>query len=59
MAGLEENDIVLEINGQKIDENNDLTAEINKYNVGDQVRLKVWHDGTEKDVTVTLQERAD
>lgn len=58
-AGLEENDIVLAINGQKIDENHDLTAGINKYNVGDQVKLKILHDGKEKDVAVTLQERQD
>lgn len=56
-AGLEENDIVLEISGQKIDENHDLTAEINKHNVGDQVKLKVWHDGKERDVAVNLTER--
>ncbi len=56
-AGLEENDIVLEINGQRLDENNDLTAEINKFKVSDQVKLKVWHDGKEKEVTVNLQER--
>lgn len=57
-AGLEENDIVLEINGVKIDENNDLTAIINKFKVGDSVKLKIWHDGREKEVVVTLQERS-
>ncbi len=56
-AGLEENDIVLEIAGQKIDENHDLTAEINKYLVGDNIKLRVWHDGIEKEVVVSLIER--
>lgn len=56
-AGLEENDIILEIAGQKIDEDHDLTAEINKYLVGDSIKLKVWHDGAEKEVTVNLTER--
>lgn len=56
-AGLAENDIVLEINGTKIDENNTLAALIGKYNVGDEIKLKVLHKGQEKEVKVTLEER--
>jgi S1-C subfamily serine protease len=55
-AGIVENDIILEINGQKIDTNSQLGDLIAKYNVGDTVTLKIWHKGNTKDVQVTLQE---
>jgi len=55
-AGIVENDIILEFNGQKIDENHSLASLIQKYNAGDTVTLKILHDGKEKTVNVTLAE---
>ncbi len=56
-AGIVENDIILEINGTKIDQNNQLGDLISKYNVGDTLTLKVWHKGETKAAKVTLEER--
>ncbi len=56
-AGIAENDIILEINGQKIDERHDLVDEIAKYNPNDEVTLKILHKGKEKMVKVILTER--
>jgi S1-C subfamily serine protease len=56
-AGITENDLILEVNGTKIDEKNTLVELISKYNIGDQVTLKIWHKGVEKDVLLTLEER--
>ncbi len=56
-AGIAENDIILEINGQKLNENNQLADVIAKYNVGDTLTFKVWHKGDTKEVKVTLGER--
>lgn len=58
-AGLVENDIILEINGTKIDENNGqgLTELIAQYKAGDTVTLKIWHKGNIKDVSLALEER--
>ena len=56
-AGIAENDIILEINGQKIDDNHQLGDQIAKFNVGDTISLKIWHKGDTKDVKVTLEER--
>lgn len=56
-AGLKENDIILEINGKKIDQNNDLAKLTQSYNVGDTVTLKVLSGGQEKTIRVTLEER--
>jgi len=55
-AGIVENDIVLEINGTKIDEKNSLADLIAKYNINDTLTLKVWDKGKEKDVQVILAE---
>ncbi|MGC9048970.1 MAG: S1C family serine protease [Patescibacteria group bacterium] len=55
-AGLVENDIILEINKQKIDEQHTLAKEIQKYKPGDEVELKVLSKGKEKTVKVTLEE---
>jgi S1-C subfamily serine protease len=56
-AGIVENDIILEVNGTKIDSNNGLADLIAKYNVGDTVTLKIWDKGAEKTVQVTLAEK--
>ena len=55
-AGLQENDIILEIDQIKIDQNNTLSKLILKHNVGDKVILKIYHQGSEKTVEVILGE---
>ncbi len=55
-AGLVENDIILELNGQKIDEEHTLAKEIAKYKPGDEVTLKVLSKGEEKVVKAVLGE---
>ncbi len=58
-AGIMENDIILEVNGTKINETDGqgLTQLISQYKVGDTITLKIWHKGQEKEVPVTLTER--
>jgi len=56
-AGLVENDIILEINGEKIDQKNTLNKLILKYKPGDEIELKVLHRGEEKIVKVKLEEK--
>ena len=53
-AGIVENDIILEINGERIDENNSLPKRLQKYQVGDEVTLKVQRKGAEITVKATL-----
>jgi len=55
-AGLMENDIILEVNGQKVDENNSLADLLKNYQPGDSVSLKVYSKAQEKTVNVTLAE---
>ncbi len=56
-AGLVENDIILEIDGQKVDTDHTLGSLIADKRVGDEVVLKVWHKGDTKEVKVRLEER--
>lgn len=55
-AGLVENDIILEINGQKINQENTLAKLISQQKPGDEVLLKILHKGEEKEVKVKLGE---
>ena len=55
-AGLEENDIILEINGVKVDEVNPLLKQIQQFKIGDTIILKIFHDEEEKEVEVVLEE---
>ena len=54
-AGLMENDIILSVNGQKLnDKDNTLPDILKNYNPGDTVSLEVYHQGKTKTVQVTL-----
>lgn len=55
-AGLVENDIILEVNGVGIGQNNDLAREIAQFQPGETVELKIYHKGEEQIVSVTLAE---
>ena len=58
-AGLKENDIILEFNGEKITTDNSLSKVMQKYNPGDKVVLKVLRDNKESLLQVTLDERTE
>ena len=58
-AGIVENDIILEIAGVKLDEDNNLASIIRQKKVGDRVMLKVLSKGVQKNVYVTLEVAKD
>lgn len=53
-AGIVENDIILEVDGKKLTARNQLADVIVTYKPGDTIRLKIYHQGKEKEVSVTL-----
>ena len=56
-VGLQEEDIILEINGKQINEQDTLIRLLKDYNPGDEVVLTVSSGGEQKDVLLTLGER--
>lgn len=53
-AGIVENDIILEVDGQKIDSEHDFAYYIRGKNIGDNVSLRVLSKGTEKTLYMNL-----
>lgn len=53
-AGIVENDIILEIDGTKLDLNHSLSSIIAQKQIGQTITVKISHDGTEKTVQVKL-----
>lgn len=54
-AGLKTGDIILEVNGTKIDQSNSLLTLIQQHKVGDTITLKIMSGSATKDVKVTLE----
>lgn len=55
-AGLKEGDVILEINGKKIDQDHSLAGLLKNYGPSDVVKMKVLSQGQEKEIPVTLGE---
>jgi len=53
-AGLKKGDIILEINGQKITEDNTLGSIISRFSPGDMIDLKILRNGEELNLRVVL-----
>lgn len=58
-AGIVENDIILEVDGVKLDDKTSLASVIREKSVGQVIKLKILHKGVEKDVSVTLEAAKD
>lgn len=56
-AGIIENDIILEIDGQQLNERRLLSDVLNEKKPGDEVSLKIYHQGEVKTVRVKLAKR--
>ncbi len=55
-AGIEENDIIVSVNGRNIDETHTLAREIQKYQPAEVIELKILRKGAEKILKVKLEE---
>jgi len=56
-AGVQAEDIILEVNGVKVDDKNVLTSLVQRYNIGDTITLKVQRGDKALDIPVILAER--
>jgi len=57
-AGLREVDIILEVNGQRVDENNSLARRMQKFSVGDEITLTVQRGDQKLSISVKLDKAA-
>ncbi len=57
-AGIKENDIIEEVDGQPINQQNPMQTLISQYNPGDTITLKILRGGKEMNVSVTLGSRS-
>ncbi|BBH64599.1 hypothetical protein ACTI_12840 [Actinoplanes sp. OR16] len=55
-AGLQQGDVVTKVDGKAIDESDDLVAAVQAGSVGQKMSITFTRNGSEKTVTVTLQE---
>jgi serine protease Do len=55
-GGLERGDIILEVNGKPVADSNDLRMTISMMQPDSDVKLRVFHNGTQRDVAIHLSE---
>ncbi len=55
-AGIKRGDVILELNGAPISDSRDLSLKVSMMAPGTAVKLKVFRDGQEQDIPVTLAE---
>ena len=58
-VGLKEGDIIMEINGEKLDSQNSLTYILSKHRVGDEVELEILREERGLKIKVVLSERPE
>jgi predicted metalloprotease with PDZ domain len=58
-AGLEDEDVVIEVDGTKVKGSSHLTKVIRKHEPGDKITLKILRDGKEKSIAVILGDRPE
>ena len=56
-AGLKSGDVIIEADGTKVTTMDKLNEIKNSKEIGDTIKLKVYRNGKEKNITVTLQEQ--
>ncbi|UCB53157.1 MAG: PDZ domain-containing protein [Candidatus Zixiibacteriota bacterium] len=56
-AGIEEEDVIVEFDGEKVRSSSSLTRLVKKHSPGDEITLKVVREGKENKIIVTLGKR--
>ncbi len=58
-SGILAEDIILEVNGEKLDNNKTLSSVIQKYSIGDTLKMKIRRGERTLEVSLTLAERPE
>lgn len=55
-AGLKANDIILSLDGEELNEDNSLVRALKKHQPGDRVELRIFREGNEQTISLTVGE---
>lgn len=58
-AGIEQGDVIIEIEGEEINSTNELQSIVIKHRIGETIKLKIWRNGKEIEKNVKLAPRED
>lgn len=58
-AGLKKGDVILQLNGENVNELNQLRLQIAQFAPGTPVKMQIWRDGATQDVSLKLSELKD
>jgi len=58
-AGMQKNDIILEFDGTKLFNNDQFTKMLKMYKPGQKIKMKIYRDGDEKTLKLTLANKED
>ncbi len=56
-AGMQSGDVIVAVGERRVGESNELQSEIAQFRPGDTVSVRVWRDGSERSLDVTLEGR--
>lgn len=55
-TGIKSGDIIIQIDGKKVNSEGIISSEVQSKKVGDTISLQIWEDGNQKSLTATLVE---
>ena len=58
-AGIEEDDVIIAIDGSKVRDSYDLSELLEEFDAGEEVMILVMRDGDQQEISVALGERSD
>lgn len=58
-AGLQKGDVILEVNGEEVEDSAHLRFLLYKYDIGEEIEMKVYRSGKIKNVVVKLDKNAE
>ncbi len=56
-AGIQPGDVILKVNGEEVNQPNELQAKVGTYNPGDEIELEIWRDERSKKMRIVLQNK--
>jgi serine protease Do len=56
-AGVQSGDVILKVNGEVVDQPNELQAKVGTFNPGEEIEIEVWRDEKTRTFKIVLQDK--